>query len=148
MLSLGSHSPSPLPPVPPDAPALVVYTRDLMLESRLAADAQKNGWRFWAEARPVVPPSRFEPADYRLALFDLTLGIDSLPPLLAFWQTERQVPVLAFGSHVDTLGLQTADQLGCREVWTRGRLHAQFTQFLSDPLLSRHTGSTPAPPST
>ncbi|MFM8289733.1 MAG: hypothetical protein ACKOGA_23840 [Planctomycetaceae bacterium] len=136
MLSL---TPSPQPnarPLAPDAPALLLYTRDLMLESRVAGDAQAQGWRFVAEAHPVVPPSRVDPAACRLVVFDLTLGTDSLASLVAYWQTERRVPVLAFGSHVATELLATAERLGCREVWTRGRLHAQFAQCLANPGLA------------
>ncbi|MFN9267786.1 MAG: hypothetical protein ACK5V1_03965 [Planctomycetaceae bacterium] len=146
MLSL---TPSPQPgsrPLAPDAPALLLYSRDLMLESRVAGDAQAQGWRFAAEAHPAVPPSRVDPAVCRLVVFDLTLGTESLATLVNYWQTERQVPVLAFGSHVSTELLATAERVGCREVWTRGRLHAQFAQLLADPTLrGRAATGGPAP---
>ncbi len=125
-LSLGGSSSSP---VDPNAAAVLLVTRDLMIESRVAGGAGAAGLRFLA----AVDAARALAVDaprLRLVLVDLQPGLIGLPALVDQFQTNRKIPVVAFGSHVATALLDEARQAGCHEVLPRSRLHAGLDELL------------------
>jgi len=125
-LSLGSESRLP---VDPQAPAILLVTRDLMIESRVSGAAAAAGLRFLAttdcqRALAVDAPR------LRLVLVDLQPGLQGLPQLVEGLQTGRNVAVVAFGSHVATALLDEARAAGCHEVLPRSRLNAGLEEIL------------------
>lgn len=125
-LSLGGSSSSP---VDPHAAAVLLVTRDLMIESRVSGGAGAAGLRFLS----AVDPGRALAVDaprLRLVLVDLQPGMTGLPALVEQFQTTRKIPVVAFGSHVATALLDEARQAGCHEVLPRSRLHAGLDELL------------------
>jgi CheY-like chemotaxis protein len=125
-LSLGGSSSTP---VDPNAAAVLLVTRDLMIESRVSGAAGTAGLRFLS----AVDPGRALSVDaprLRLVLVDLQPGMTGLPALVEQFQTTRKIPVVAFGSHVATALLDEARQAGCHEVLPRSRLHAGLDELL------------------
>jgi CheY-like chemotaxis protein len=125
-LSLGGGSPSP---VDPNAAAVLLVTRDLMIESRVAGAAGAAGSRFLSASDPGRALAVDAPR-LRLVLVDLQPGMTGLPALVDQFQTSRKIPVVAFGSHVATALLDEARQAGCHEVLPRSRLHAGLDELL------------------
>ena len=128
-LSLGgSSTPEPLNPA---APAALLVTRDLMIESRVVGSGTPLGVRVLAVSDVRQGLQTADPG-VKLILFDLSLGTDGLSELVGHWQLGRRVPVLAFGSHVATALLEAARSAGCHEVFPRSRLHGQLTEILRE----------------
>lgn len=125
-LSLGGSSPSP---VDPNAAAVLLVTRDLMIESRVAGAAAAAGLRFLSASDPGRAMSVDAPR-LRLVLVDLQPGMTGLRTVVEQFQTSRQIPVVAFGSHVATALLDEARSTGCHEVLPRSRLHAGLDELL------------------
>jgi CheY-like chemotaxis protein len=125
-LSFGGGSSSP---VDPNAAAVLLVTRDLMIESRIAGAAAASGLRFLSAPHPARGLEIDAPR-LRLVLVDLQPGMTGLPALVEQFQTSRQIPVVAFGSHVATALLDEARQAGCHEVLPRSRLHAGLDELL------------------
>ncbi|MFN6106538.1 MAG: hypothetical protein ACK5EA_19070 [Planctomycetaceae bacterium] len=125
-LSLDGSSPSP---VDPNASAVLLLTRDLMIESRIAGAAAAAGLRFLSAPDPGRAMSVDTPR-LRLVMVDLQTGITGLAAVVQQFQTSRQIPVVAFGSHVATALLDEARSAGCHEVLPRSRLHAGLDELL------------------
>lgn len=113
----------------PRGRALLV-TRDLMLESQVTGSAAQVGIQLDIQASFELAQRASIPA-VQVVLVDLNLGTTGLTDLVAFWTSQNDVPVLAFGSHVATALLDAARSAGCREVFPRSRLNAQAGQILS-----------------
>lgn len=125
-LSLDGVSSSP---VDPQAAAVLLVTRDLMIESRISAAAAAGGLRFLSAPHPGRALEIDSPR-LRLVLVDLQPGMSGLAALVEQFQTSRKIPVVAFGSHVATALLDEARQAGCHEVLPRSRLHAGLDELL------------------
>lgn len=113
-------------PNPPseDGPAVVVLADDLFFVTRLIDVIRRVG------ARPLV----VENADDLVAAVDLHFPVLVLLDLKTpgDWETaiqrckrspqNRQIPLYAFGSHVDTETLRRARQAGADHAWARGKM--------------------------
>jgi hypothetical protein len=125
-LSLGSDS---RPPGDPQAPAILLVTRDLMIESRVSGAAAAAGLRFLSTT-DCLKAAGVDAPRLRLVLVDLQPGLQGLAQLVDTLQAGRHVAVVAFGSHVATALLDEARAAGCHEVLPRSRLHAGLEEML------------------
>ena len=109
---------------PASGPAVVVLADDLFFVTRLTDVIRQVG------GRPIV----VENADELVAVLDLHFPVLALLDLKTpgDWETaiqrcklspqNRQIPLYAFGSHVDTETLRRARQAGADHAWARSRM--------------------------
>lgn len=104
---------------------LILVSSDWMMQPRVQAAAQRNGW----ECRAVLSLAQLDSVDldpvpdYVLILADLpaaaSLNDQTLSELRARFPNAR---VVVFGPHVQQSGLDRAASVGCDAVWTNGQL--------------------------
>ena len=140
-------------------PLIVALTGDYFLIPRLEDTAQALGFElevvestedFGAEGSPVERKVQLtEPLEGPDAAFVRSI-VDRRPALLIFDLTEgsipwerwiqtlktssatRRIPIIAFGPHVETDGLERARAVGANAVVTRGRLQASMGSLIEE----------------
>jgi uncharacterized protein len=117
----------------PDAPQPVVVAleADLFFSVRIEDAARAAG------ARPIVVESAamlWEAIEAwpELVLIDLAAaqGWDETVRRARSLPEFRAIPIIAFGSHVDTDALRAARQAGCDHAWARSRFAAELPQLI------------------
>jgi CheY-like chemotaxis protein len=150
----------PLPPVtgpqraagPGDAaaPFIVALETDLFFSVRISDVAAAYG----ARAEIVTDaPALWEAIDCWpvLALIDLAAapGWEDVVRRAKNLPHTRPIPIIAYGSHVDTEALQAARAAGCDHAWARSRFMAELPNLLLDalhPPLQEIAGCDEPPP--
>ncbi|MCY2968141.1 MAG: response regulator [Planctomycetota bacterium] len=110
-------------------PSVLFVSRDLMFESKVTGAAVPWGVRV-DSAMDASSAKRVAAPNCRAVLFDLSLGLEGLPALVEEFQTQRKIPVIAFGSHVATALLEGASAAGCQDVMPRSRFNATLPELL------------------
>lgn len=101
-------------------PTVLIYTQDLFFGLRIEDVVTKLG----GQAQAVSSPAELADglADVpALAIIELGERQDWIEVVQKARKWTRGVPVVAFGSHVDTAALAAARQAGCDHVRTKGR---------------------------
>ena len=112
-------------------PVIVALETDLFFAVQIEDAARAAG------ARPVVVGNAQALWDAieawpDLVLVDLTAapGWDEVVRRAKALPDTRAIPIAAFGSHVDTAGLQAARAAGCNPVWARSRFVAELPNLI------------------
>lgn len=117
---------------PARAPAIVCLVEDLLFGTRLDDVIQAQG------GQPVIveTPDAFVDAVDRhfpvLALVDLGAAGDWAQAITRckIRPHTSQIPIIAFGSHVDTATLRTARQAGADHAWARSKLMGELPDII------------------
>jgi CheY-like chemotaxis protein len=129
-----SADPATIPPETAPRPAIVVLAPDLFFAARFEDVIRAQG------GQPVVvdTPDAFVAAvDAHfpvLALLDLNAGDgwQSALQRIKLRPATRQVPVIAFGSHVEADVLRAARAAGADHAWPRSKLMGDLPQVIAD----------------
>ncbi len=105
---------------------------DLFFTSKVTGTAQTLGLRVDDVSNLALATSRLQAGDIGCVLLDLGTSRVCVADLIAAMSESERVPIIAFGSHVDTDVLEAARSAGA-EVMPR----SQFSATLPD-LLRRH----------
>jgi CheY-like chemotaxis protein len=107
---------------------------DLIFATRIESAIRAAG----AEARILDTPAALWDAIERwpeLVLIDLsTAGWEEPVRRAKTLPQTRAIPIVAFGSHVDTEALRAARQAGCDHAWARSRFVEELPRLLKDAL--------------
>jgi uncharacterized protein len=113
---------------------VAALTADLMIATRIESAIRAAG----AEARMVDSGPALWDAFERwpeLVLIDLQApGWEEAVRRAKTLPQTRAIPVVAFGSHVDTDTLRSARQAGCDHAWARSRFFEELARLLRDTL--------------
>ena len=127
--------------MPPNAPAGLLLSRDLMFTVKITGTARELGREVKVAGDVDRASALIAELHPRAVFVDLAAGPLAAPDALARLQAEAgaHVPFIAFGSHVDAQALAAAREAGCREVMPRSK----FTLQLPD-LIRRYLAVDPA----
>ena len=114
----------------------LLISPDLFFTSKVTGTAQALGLRVEAFDNITMAATRLASDDVACVLFDLGAPRASITDLFAAIPASTQIPVIAFGSHVNVELLEAAQAAGA-EVMPR----SQFASTLSD-ILKRHLGAS------
>ena len=114
----------------------LVISPDLFFTSKVTGTAHALGLRVEAFDNVAMATARLSLGDVACVLFDLGAPRASITDLFAAMSSATQVPVIAFGSHVNVELLEAARAAGA-EVMPR----SQFASTLPD-ILKRHLGAS------
>ncbi len=145
---------------PPPLPLIVAFVADLMFGARIESAAERLGYQLkWISSiqaiDPQAPPSEQFERTYQLAehlsgsgallleqltswrpaLIILDLSNEQIPwrewlPLIKSAPATRRLPVICFGSHVDTATLKAARSSGADAVMARSRFVAELPNLI------------------
>lgn len=108
-------------------PVVVVYEPDLFFSVRIGDVSRASGARavFVADSHALAEAIAAWPA---LVLIDLGVppGWHEVVRRAKTQPENRAVPIIAFGSHVDTAALQAARAAGCDHAWARSRFMTEL----------------------
>ena len=108
-------------------PVVVVYEPDLFFAVRIGDVSRASGAQavFVADSHALAEAITTWPA---LVLIDLSAaaGWHEVVRHAKTQPENRAVPIIAFGSHVDTAALQAARAAGCDHAWARSRFMAEL----------------------
>ena len=110
----------------------LLVTGDLIFSTKITGTARALGLEVAVVASPAAAQERLAGGSVRFVLLDLglfTLTAESIQQIVS---AAGAVPVMAYGSHVDTDRLESARAAGCREVMPRSRLAAELPQLLRE----------------
>lgn len=112
---------------------------DLFFASRIEVVLGALGQPVTLLAADAAAAARLRATPPELLILDL--GVDPAVRADVLDWAPAQLPVLAFGSHVDTVAQQAARQAGCATVTTNGRLDRDLPRFVR-----AHGGGAPGSP--
>lgn len=124
----------------PATPVGLLVSRDLLFTSKVTSEARAQGRRVVVAAGSKQALAMIDQWKPKVLYLDLAAPDLTEPAaILAYRQAAGpDVPLVAFGSHVDTAALAAAQDAGCDEVMPRSK----FTMQLPE-LVRRHLGGTP-----
>ena len=112
---------------------IVLFTNDLMFQSRIAAAARNVGGELMVARSLESIQSRLTDREPSLIVFDLSFaGIDLQETTATMRERFPNAKQLAYGPHVDVDRLQQATALGIDEVLTRGQFDRNMTAIFSN----------------
>lgn len=112
---------------------IVLFTNDLMFQSRIAAAVRNAGGELMVARSLESLPSRLADREPLMIVFDLSFaGIDLPATTAAMRERFPDAKQLAYGPHVDVERLQQATVLGIDEVLTRGQFDRGMTTIFSN----------------
>jgi DNA-binding NarL/FixJ family response regulator len=115
-------------------PLGLLISRDLFFNSKITGTAQALGKRVLVAGTRTAVLARIESDSPKAVFVDLAAGdAASAESIAAYRAIAPEIPMIAFGSHVDTDSLATAKSAGCDEVMPRSK----FTMVLPD-LIQRY----------
>lgn len=126
----------------PDGPSGLLLSRDLLFTSKVTSEARAQGTRVLVAGNSALALAMIDQWRPRVLFLDLAAGeLTSPAAILAYRQAAgTDVPLVAFGSHVDTAGLAAAHDAGCDLVLPRSK----FTHDLPE-LIGRYLLPEPLP---
>ena len=109
----------------------MLVTSDLIFSTKITGTAQALGFQMRVVGTPSGAIERI-PVEQPRCIF-LDLGLASLTPdqIRQIVSVAAGIPILAYGSHVDTARLDAARDAGCTEVMPRSRLSGELPQLLA-----------------
>ncbi len=113
----------------PAVSALLV-SQDLFFTSRITGTAEGLGYRIELADNIDVTSSAIQDNRYSCIIVDLGSRDVHLADLMRLLPADSQIPVIAFGAHVNTVRLQEARDAGCTEVLSKGRFSASLPEIL------------------
>ena len=120
------------PNPPPDGPAGLLLSRDLIFTSKVTGTARELGRRVMVAGTVALASSMIEQWRPRLVLVDLTAGdLAAVPALVAFRKLAGPgTTFLAFGPHVESDALAAAAAAGCDPVLPRSKFAATLPDLI------------------
>ena len=112
-------------------PTVLFFSGDLIFASRVRGAAEAAGCDFKLAGRwPDAPPT-----EIRAAILDLATKSKSIDVIVESWKTHApDVPLIAYGPHVQIDSLRAARAAGVPTVLTRGQFDAALpTIFVVKP---------------
>jgi DNA-binding NarL/FixJ family response regulator len=112
---------------------IVLFTNDLMFQSRIAAAVRSAGGELMVARSLESLQSRLADREPSMIVFDLSFtGVDLQYTTGAMREQFPNAKQLAYGPHVDVDRLQQATALGIDEVLTRGQFDRDMMVIFSN----------------
>jgi len=112
---------------------IVLFTNDLMFQSRIAAAVRNAGGELMVARSLDAIQSRLADREPSMIIFDLSFaGIDLQETTTAMREQFPDAKQLAYGPHVDVDRLQQATALGIDDVLTRGQFDRDMMTIFSN----------------
>ena len=120
------------PDIPkPDGPAGLLISRDLIFTSKVVGTAQALGYRIITAGNVALVEAHLTAWKPVVVLIDLSAGEAASPEAIRGYRAiAPHVPILGFGSHVDTDILQAAKEAGCDPVLPRSRFSHELPNLI------------------
>jgi DNA-binding NarL/FixJ family response regulator len=116
---------------------VVLVSRDLIFISKITGTARALGFGVAVAGNAALVSKTIDDVKPKVILVDLAAGEPGKAEAIVSYRKAAgtEVPIVAFGSHVDIASLDAAREAGCREVMPRSR----FTVELPD-LIRKYCG--------
>ena len=108
----------------------LLVTSDLIFSTKITGTAGALNLEMQVVGSPTAALERVRSDPPRCIFLDLNSSSLTPQSIREIVAAAGGVPVLAFGSHVDTARLQAASDAGCTEVMPRSRLASALPQLL------------------
>lgn len=116
----------------PEGPAGLLLTRDLIFTSKVTGTARELGHKVMVGGNVALVSAMIEKWSPVVVFVDLAAGELVSPNSIATFRklAGETVPFVAFGSHVDTGALASAEAAGCVEVMPRSKFSGELPQLI------------------
>lgn len=123
---------SPMPPSPAEGPAVAILEEDIFFSARLTDVVVAQGGRPLVVETPTALVETVDSQDPVLILLDLKTPGDwqSAIRVLKTRPHTRQIPIYAFGSHVDVDTLRAARRAGADHAWARSKMMEELVELV------------------
>ncbi|MBM80290.1 MAG: response regulator [Planctomycetaceae bacterium] len=106
----------------------LLICKDLMFQSKVMATANQLGVRIETLFATSQLPELVAANSYRAVFVDLSAADVQIDSVVA---AVGEIPVIAFGPHVQTAKLAAAEAAGCEEVMPNSRFSSQMGEIIS-----------------
>jgi CheY-like chemotaxis protein len=112
-------------------PTGILLSRDLIFTSKITGTARALGYRVLVAGNVALASSMLQQWTPKVVFVDLSAGdLVSVPALTAYKSAAPDTPFVAFGSHVDTVALDSARAAGCDPVLPRSKFTAELPELI------------------
>lgn len=108
----------------------LLLCQDLLFISKVQGAALQQGLTLEAVGDIKKGLTLAASGEFSCLFLDLSLQPLAVQDLTGILTSSPPPPVIAFGAHVNTVRLDEARTAGCREVLSRGQLHAALSEIL------------------
>jgi hypothetical protein len=110
----------------------VLVSRDLIFISKITGTARALGYGVAVAGNSALVSKTIDDVKPKVVFVDLAAAeLGRAEAILAYQKAAgAQVPIVAFGSHVDTASLDAAREAGCREVMPRSRFTIELPNLI------------------
>ena len=116
----------------PSGPVGLLLCRDLIFTSKITGTARALGHGFQTAGTIALASAILAKASPAVIFADLAAGDLTAPAAISAYRAiAPSVPILAFGSHVETEALEAARQAGCDPVLPRSRFSADLPGLIA-----------------